>query len=179
MTDSFKDGLSYPWGNAKRLWNILWGLIPIVGMLALLGYIQIIVKSLAKGDTKGLPAFGSFGDNLVAGIKIIIFMIPTFAVLIALMFIPTIGEILYYALTLLVLPWLMINFLVKDEFGALWDIGKCFDAVFKNFGDYLLALIKTIVFAIIYFIASFVLVGIPCYMFGGNFYFVEFYRNNN
>lgn len=73
---------------------------------------------------------------------------------------------------------LMINLYVKNEFNALWELEKIFKMVFNNFIDYMIALLKTIGFTFIYIIASFVLVGFPCNMFGALYYYVDFYKRN-
>lgn len=179
MADNLKAGIIYPWNNASRLWNILWMLIPFLGALAIMGYVKEIVKSLATGNNKELPAFGNFWDNTLWGLKIIIFILPTAMVLGLIYVIPKIGALLYTLIALIMLPWLMINFYTKEKFSALWEIEKCFSSVTKNLGDYVVSLLKTIVYVIIYGLASFILIGIPCYTFGSMYYMAEFYKENH
>jgi hypothetical protein len=175
---TFEEGLKFPWGKAKRLWNILWILIPILGYFAIIGYTRKIILGLSKGNTKELPIFGNFWDNLKEGFMIFIYFIPTIIALMLIAEIPIIGEIIYWILTITMLPILMINLYVKNEFKAIWELEKVFKMVFKNFADYLMALLKTIGYGIIYIIGMIVLVGIPCYIFGMMYYLVDFYKRN-
>jgi len=175
---SFTKGLKYPWGNAKKLWNILWALIPVLGWLALIGYCQKIIQSLAKANFKGLPKFGSFWDNLGTGIVLLLKYIPTAAVIWIIGMIPVIGWIAAVAINIFILPWLFVNFMVKDKFSALWEIQKATNAVVKNIKAYVIAFVKTLVFTIIYGIASIILIGIPCLSFGSMTYLVDFYNHH-
>jgi hypothetical protein len=77
------------------------------------------------------------------------------------------------------LPWLTINFFVKDKFDALWELEKAFKIVTKNFTEYLLALVKTVIFCVIYYLLCFVLVGIPCLQFGSMYYLAKFYKDHH
>ena len=104
---SIKKGLQYPWKNRRRLWNILWLLIPLLGGFALSGYVKKIVKSMVTSPTDGLPEFGSFWDNLVLGLKIFLYFIPTYVVLYSIILIPILGKYIYFFLTL-------INLLLKQ-----------------------------------------------------------------
>ena len=174
--EHFIEGLKYPWKKPEKLLNILWILIPIVGFFAIMGYLKKIVIELSKGKKEGLPKFGKFVDNLGVGFMLFVYMIPTFIVLFIIQSTPFIGPILYLLIVLLALPWLVINLFVKGEFKALWELKEVYEVVTKRFTEYLIALLKTIVFGIIYGLASIVLIGIPCYMFGGYYYLIDFYR---
>lgn len=174
--DSLAAGIKYPWNNAKRLFNILWVLIPIIGWFALMGYIKAIVQELVKGNVSGLPAFGSFWDNLKEGFMVFIYMIPTMVILYVLMLIPIVGGLVGVFVELFILPWLIINFYVKSDFNALWELNKCFDKVFKNIETYLIALAKTMIYMVIYGLLSIILIGIPGYAFGSLYFMAEFYN---
>jgi hypothetical protein len=174
---SLKEGLKYPWNKASRLWYILWLLFPIFGWFALLGYFKRIVRELVKGNKKQLPEFGKFWENFKQGIMIFIFMIPTFLVMAIVGMIPFIGQVLSTLINVFLLPWLMINFFVKETFDSLWEIKKAFNIVFENAIDYIFAYLKTLIFSLIYILLCFVLVGIPCYLFGSSFYLAEFYKS--
>ncbi|MFT4304740.1 MAG: DUF4013 domain-containing protein [Candidatus Woesearchaeota archaeon] len=173
---SFGEGLKYPWKKPSRLWNILWILIPILGLFAIYGYIRKIILELSKGNKNELPEFGDFWENLKIGFMLFVYYIPTIIVLLLISYIPFIGNLLYFLLAFFLLPWLLINLYVKNEFMAIWEIEKAFNAVKNRFLDYLVAMIKTIGFGIIYGLASLVLIGIPCYMFGFTYYLVDFYK---
>ncbi len=173
------DGLRYPWGHARRLWNILWALLPILGWLALLGYVKKITNALVKGDKAGLPEFGSFSMNMKEGFWVFVKMIPLMIVVMVVQMVPLVGWLAYMLLAIFFVPYLAIHFLVRGDFAATFDYKAVIEHVFGNLKDYAVALLKTIVFYVVYFVLSFVLVGIPCLYFGSCFYLAEFYANNH
>ncbi len=73
---SFTDGLKYPWGVPKRLLNILWALIPILGWLALVSYSQSIIRAIVAGNKTSLPEFIGFGENLRKGFLLFVKSLP-------------------------------------------------------------------------------------------------------
>jgi hypothetical protein len=178
FSKEFKVGFNYPWGKASRLWNILWVLLPIFGWFALGGYCKKIVRSLVSGNTKELPVFGGFWNNFKEGVFIFVFMIPTMVVLMMLNLVPLVGQLAYFIAAIGLLPWLVINFFVKETFESLWEIEKAYNAVAKNIIEYLFMMLKSIVFVIVYGVLCIVLVGIPCLAFGHNFFIAEFYRRH-
>ncbi|MFC1728633.1 DUF4013 domain-containing protein [Nanoarchaeota archaeon] len=172
-------GLKYPWGEASRLWNILWILLPIFGWLALVGYLKKIVRSLVKGDTKKLPKMDPFWKSFVEGVVVAVFMIPTAIALGLINAVPFFGAIVGTLISIFLLPWLTINFFEKETFNALWEIKKGFNKVFDNAVEYIFVYLKTIVFAIIYTILMVVLVGIPCATFGRMYFLAAFYNKHH
>lgn len=175
---SFSKGMGYPWGNASRLWNILWGLIPILGILALIGYFQKIAQALAKKDFKGLPQFGKFWDNTSKGFVLFIKYLPLAVVLWIISSVPVIGKLASTIISIFILPWLVINFFVKDDFAALWEVKKAVNIVSKNLQDYVISFLKQFAYWIIYGIASIILIGIPCNVLGGYVFIVDFYNRH-
>lgn len=174
--NSLEKGLKYPWNKASKLWNILWVFLPIFGWFALAGYGKKIVRELILKQNKHLPAFGGFWNNFQQGVIIFVFFIPTWIVLSLINFIPFVGWIFYFFLTIFIIPWLTMNFFIKEKFAALWDIQKAFDVVFSHGKEYVFAFLKTIIFSVIYGLLSFVLVGIPAYVFGNMYFLAEFYK---
>lgn len=172
----FSEGLKYPWGKPKRLWNVLWILIPILGIFAIMGYGKKIVNSIVKGNKKELPQFGSFGENLGIGFMLFLKVIPILIVLMIVNFIPVIGQIIYLIIAIFFLPWLMINLMQKYTIASTFEFDKAANIVFNNFVEYLVILVKSVVYAAIYGILSIVLVGIPCSIFGKYIYLADFYR---
>jgi hypothetical protein len=71
------NGLKFPWINGVRLFNILWILVPLLGVFALYGYSKKIVQTIVSEKEKGLPKFGSFWENTKEGFMLFIKMIPT------------------------------------------------------------------------------------------------------
>lgn len=178
FSKDFKAGFSYPWGKASRLWNILWVLLPIFGWFALAGYGKKIARSLISGNTKELPAFGGFWNNFKEGLFVLVFMIPTFIVMGMISAIPLIGPVAYAVVSFGLVPWLSMNFFMKESFESLWEIKKAYRIVSTNIVEYLFAMLKTILYTIVYLVMCIVLVGIPCLAFGNNFFLAEFYRKN-
>lgn len=176
---SFSNGLKYPWGNAKRLWNILWILIPIIGWLALFGYMQSIVRAIVAGNKSYLPEFISFGDNLKRGLMLFLKIIPLMLAYVLVASIPYIGQLAGLVAEVFFLPYLVINLFVTDKFEESFNIKKTCNAVCNNLGDYLIAYLKTLGFGIIYLFLSIVLIGIPCLTFGKLFFLTEFYANHS
>jgi len=183
----FKSALKYPWGAPKRLWNILWILLPIIGWFALGGYGKKIVNSIVGGNTTELPEFGGFGDNFVVGFMLFLKMLPLMIIImlynLLLNAIVEVGIIYwplwlaYTAFLILIMPWIGINFLQKYTVASTFEFKTAANTVFGNFVEYIIALVKTIGYVIIYAILSIVLVGIPCMAFGQRLFIADFYAN--
>lgn len=173
----FKTGLKYPWGQPKRLWNILWFLLPIFGWFALGGYAKKIVNSIVKGNTKELPEFGQFWDNFVKGFMIFLKILPLMILLGVISIIPFIGKPFYWFASLFLVPWLVINLMEKYTLASTFEIENAAKAVFGNFVEYIMVLLRTLLYSIIYALLSIVLIGIPCLSFGKNIFIAEFYAS--
>ena len=173
---SVTEGLKYPWGNAKRQWNILWGLIPIYGWFALYGYMLRVIRSIVEGDTQGLPEFGSSWDNFVKGLVFVLMLIPIYFVVVLLNFIPFVGGILYFIAAIFFLPFIIIHLVVEDRFAASFDFRTWWDVVVGNLKEYFIAFIKSLVYFVVYGFLSIILVGIPGMFFAGNIFLADFYR---
>lgn len=176
---TFKEGLSYPWINGKRLWNILWILVPILGFFAIFGYTKKIVVNLVNKRLDGIPEFGKFWDNVSIGFSLFLRFIPLYLVIMIVNFIPDVGGILTALFQILFLPWLTINLFMKGTVKSTFEFETVMNVVFKNFGDYVVTFIKTAGYYLTYIVLSVVLVGIPCIYFGGYYYFADFYSRTS
>jgi len=78
-------------------------------------------------------------------------------------------------LKILVVPMLTINFFNKETVASLFEF-KILKAVFNNFGDYLMTILKSIGLALIFFAMWIILVGIPAGSFTKNIFLADFYR---
>lgn len=172
---AFSEGLEYPWGKAKRLWNILWALVPIVGILALIGYESKIVQAIVGGNKKGLPAFGSFKSNMKIGFFLVLKSLPLFGILWLIGQIGLVGKIINIIAYVFIVPYLVINLLHTNRIDAVFEIPKAIRAVFGNLGDYIRVVLRTILFVVIYGVLSMILIGIPCLEFGEYVYIADFY----
>ena len=180
---SFGDGMRYPWGKPKLLWNALWVIIPILGWFALMGYFRDIVRSIASGNRSSLPEFGKLGENFVNGFIVFVKLLPLYLVYnllsFVLAFIPVIGALAVLFVAIFIMPYLVLHFLVTDKFEDTFAVKKAWDAVLGDFVEYLLAYVRTIGYGFVYLLLSFVLVGIPCLMFGNTIYLVDWYAKHS
>jgi len=177
----FKTAFNYPFNRAKGMWNILWILIPIIGWLALGGYGIRIVKEFIKGKFKQLPTF-NFGSDLKLGFMMFLKAIPfilAYAAIVILLYWANIwvGVTVRVLFDILVLPILLINFFNKETVESLFEF-KIVKHVFKNFGDYILVLLKSLLLGLIFLIMWVVLIGIPAGTFTKNIFLADFYRRN-
>ena len=179
-TIDFKSAFKYPFNRAKGLLNILWLFLPIIGWFALFGYGITIVKHFLKNDFKHLPLM-DFKANLGLGfymfLKSIPFVIVLFVIQAMTSFIPMIGPLATWFISLFIVPILTINFFKKETVSSYFEFEKL-KYVFANFGDYVVALLKTIALTIIFFLMIIVLVGIPAGSFTKNIFFADFYRKS-
>jgi hypothetical protein len=171
----FSKGLIYPWNKPIRLLNILWFLIPVIGWLALVGYGANIIRSIVRGNTKELPIFGNFWENFKVGIMLFLRLIPLTIVVMALNIVPVIGQLASLLANLLLVPYLTMNVVMKRSLSASFEVQNAWSAVTKDFGGYVLTVLKSIAYLLIYGIASLVLVGIPCLAFGGYIFYADWF----
>lgn len=183
----FSKGLKYPWGAPNGLWNIFWMLLPIFGWFALGGYGKKIINSIVRGNTKTLPEFGGFWDNFVTGIMLFLKMLPLMAILIAFnLFLGSIKDmgvlswllwVAYISFSIFIMPWIGVNLMEKYTVASTFEFNTAAKTVFGNFVDYLIAMVKTIGYVIIYAVLIVVLIGIPCLVFGQKLFIANFYAN--
>ena len=175
MVLTFKEGMKYPWGKASRLWLALWLLLPIFGWFALGGYMKKIINSIVGGNTRELPAFGKFWDNFGTGFMLFLKILPLMIVVMLVSIIPIIGTLLEVLISLFLLPWLTVNLMQKYTVASTFEFQKAFEVVFGNFGEYIMVLIRSLFYGIIYALLILVLIGIPCSLFGKHIYIADFY----
>jgi hypothetical protein len=170
----FSDGFSYPFGNAKRMWNVLWLLLPIFGWFALGGYSVRIVGEWTKGKFKGLPEM-KFVDDMKLGVIMFVKAIPF--IVCYMVIVGVVGEVDFIGslVNLFVVPVLSINFVVKRTVASYFEF-KVLDSVFANFWDYVVSMLKCFVLGVIYLVLVIVLVGIPGSLFTKNIFIADFYR---
>lgn len=176
----FETAFKYPFKRAVGLLNILWIFLPIIGWFALGGYTITIIKHFIKGDFKELPKL-NFNRDISLGffmfLKAIPFMVIYALIQVGLGRFPYAGLIGLLFISLFILPMLIMNFFKKETVGSLFEFGKV-SAVFENFGEYLMVVLKSIALQIIFLIMIIVLVGIPAGSFTKNIFFADFYRKH-
>ncbi|RZD30618.1 MAG: hypothetical protein CXT77_04075 [uncultured DHVE6 group euryarchaeote] len=177
----FGEGLKYPWIRPKGLTNIFWALIPLLGPFIMLGYMVDIINSVVSGKkAQGLPTFRGFGDTLAEGFMYSLRVLPIFILVIILtgifgMVNDSLGQIIYFLILIFYFPLMIINVMVKKKLSATFEFKHIFGMVFKNFGGYIGALIKTSGYFFISGLLLFVLVGFPMSM-SGYVYFADLYK---
>ncbi|MDD3498037.1 MAG: DUF4013 domain-containing protein [Candidatus Moranbacteria bacterium] len=175
----FETAFKYPFNRAKGMWNILWIFVPIVGWFALGGYSVRIVKEFVGGKFDKLPSF-SFSNDLSLGFMMLIKAVP-FMVVYG-VFDAVVGKAGDITMTLanilvgvFVIPILSINFFNKETVASFFEF-KIVGDVFNNIGDYLMAVLKSILLSLVFLVLSLVLVGIPAGAFTKNIFLADFYR---
>lgn len=176
---TFKTAFSYPFNRAKGLWNILWIFFIIIGWFALGGYTIRIVKEFSKGKVKRLPKF-HFTSDLKLGFMMFIKSIPFVVVLMVVIGVISFidiwfGTIIRVLLEIFIVPILFIHFFNKETAGSLFEF-SIIKSVFRNLGDYIVVILKSILLVLIFLVMSIVLVGIPAGTFTENMFLADFYR---
>ncbi len=179
MTElDFKTAFKYPFNRPKGMWGILWILLPIIGWFVLAGYGVRRIQEFSKGKFKKLPAF-KFSSDLELGFSMFLKALPFALVYIAVSFgLTIINPFLRFfsvIFEIFAIPILFINFINKETIASFFEL-RIVRSVFNNFGDYLIALSKSILLGIVFLVMFVVLVGIPAGTFTKNIFLADFYR---
>ena len=172
----FKAAFHYPFNRAKGMWNILWILVPIIGWLALTGYGVRIIQEFCEGKFKQLPVF-QFKKDLKLGFFMFLKAIPFILVCIVIFSILSLLKLGYIntLMGIFIIPILTINFIKKMTISSFFEF-KILKFVFIHFGDYIVAVLKSILLAIVFVIMIIILVGLPALFFTKNMFLADFYR---
>ena len=174
----FGQAFTYPFRKFSRIFNILWLLVPIVGLFALYGYVVWITQKFIRGEYRQLPKF-HFGKNLKLGffmfLKGIPFSVAFTVILMLLGYLGAVGTIITVILSLFVYPMLIMNFMQHETVAAPFNI-KAIKPVFTHIGDYLISILKTIALYLIFLVMCFILIGIPALYFTPGIFLADFYR---
>lgn len=188
MANAVSDAIRYPFANLKRLFNYYW-IFTIIGILALLGYyikiMQLII--LKKNKDKELPEFGKFWENTKKGLPLFFIIFTLTLAMIALRLIarqiPVFGFVLVFASFYLgfIMPILIIQYALSENFSAGFDIGAASHLIFNNFWAYIVTLFRILIVSLIYLLASLLVVTliftIPANKFSQYYLFSQFYKN--
>jgi hypothetical protein len=175
---NFKTAFKYPFNRAKGMWNVLWILLPIIGWFALGGYGVRIIQEFSKGKFKKLPVL-KFKSDFKLGFFMFLKAIPFVLAYMLFMFVLNeIHSVLDHTRVLLeifIVPILTINFINKQTVGSFFEFKKL-KYVFTNLGDYIVAVLKSILLFIVFLVMCLILVGIPAMIFTENMFLADFYR---
>lgn len=160
-------------GGAVVVLGLIFGGLPITG------YLLDIMKAIASGRDKEMPAFGSYWQKYVPGFFYLLFSLILGVVMGIVMRIPVLGIILYIYVVLIT-PMLVMNYAVKRRFGAFFDIGLATKLVFGHFWAYVLMILKTIVVLLFWLVCSIPVITaiwtIPAMQVSSQFLIAQFYR---
>jgi hypothetical protein len=174
----FKSAFNYPFNKAKKMWNILWILLPIVGWFVLGGYGIRIIKEFSKGKFKQLPAL-KFKKDLNLGFMMFLKSLPFILIYIListlLIEISSWLEVVDIIFKIFAMPILFIHFFNKETIGSLFEF-KILKAVFDDIGDYVIVLLKSILLGLIFLVMTIILIGLPAGAFTKNIFLADFYR---
>src|SRR3989344_3909252 len=152
---SITDAVKYPFDNFKRLFNFYYVLIPILGLIALLGYCVKTIQSIMKRMDEELPEFGSFADNLRLGFPLAIIFV-------------------------IIAPILIMQHAQKGTIASGLDIIEATHMAATNFVDYIITYLKVLIVSVIFLIASIpivtLIVTVPASSFSKLLLFTDFYR---
>jgi hypothetical protein len=148
---SFERALGYPMKDPNWVKKVLIGglfsLIPIAGVLFLMGYTKRVFLELVRDENALIPEV-DFGNDLSAGLGVFgvgfcwaLMLIPTMVLLI----IPIIGPLAYFAIAGTVVPVAMMRYFVTGQFGAAFEFKAIFAFLKANTSNLLLLLAVTFV----------------------------------
>lgn len=174
--DSAWKFLSKDWEKTLKfvLFAGLFSLVPIVGALALSGLMVKLINGVVKKKDDIPDVFKDLGDNLMHGLKMLLFQfiiaIPIGAILtfmiggsmmsmdydvIVASLIGAVPVLIIIGLLyFLIVPALMCNYAVEKRFSAFFDFSTAFKAVFGKFGNFLRMFVILFVYMIVLGIIS-------------------------
>lgn len=177
-TISFSEALKYPFKTPARLLYILLLIVPIIGWLALFGYIVRIVNEFIEGRYEGLIKL-NFMEDLKLGFMVFLKALPFYIVYViilsAAMYInETLGNIISLLLGFFVIPMLAVNFFRKQTIESFFEF-DILNVVRDNLGEYVITMLKQYALVIIFMVLSIVLVGIPGMFFTNSIFVANMY----
>jgi len=142
FTYMFKDP---DWGVKMIIFSLFLLLLPtLIGVPFVVGYVVLAVKATAEGkDT--LPKWtGNWGNIFTAGLKYTVIMILWSVLGQVLLFVPFLGDVLnslWFWVTLVVSPVLLIKTAISKEFTEIFDLDWYLDFIQKNLVNIILVVI--------------------------------------
>ncbi|KKG07727.1 DUF4013 domain-containing protein [Methanosarcina sp. 2.H.A.1B.4] len=177
-TISFSEAVKYPFKVPQRLLYILLLFIPIIGWLALFGYVVRLVNEFIEGRYEGLIKL-DFMEDLKLGFMVFLKSLPFYiaytVVLFAAMYVnETLGNIVNLLLGFFVIPMLAVNFFRKQTVESFFEF-DILNVVRDNLGEYIITVLKQYALFIIFAVLSIVLVGIPAMFFTNSIFVANLY----
>jgi len=177
-TISFSEAFKYPFKTPARLLYILLLIVPIIGWLALFGYIVRLVNEFIEGRYEGLIKL-DFMEDLKLGFTVFLKALPfyiVYAIILAVVMYVSedLGNLVSLLLGFFVIPMLAVNFFRKQTIESFFEF-DVLNVVRDNFGEYVITVLKQYALVIIFLILSIVLVGIPAMFFTNSIFVANMY----
>lgn len=177
-TISFSEAFKYPFKTPARLLYILLLIVPIIGWLALFGYIVRLVNEFIEGRYEGLIKL-DFMEDLKLGFMVFLKALPFYIVYSIILFATTyvnetLGSLINLVLGFFVIPMLAVNFFRKQTVESFFEF-DVLNVVRDNFGEYVITVLKQYALVIIFMVLSVVLVGIPAMFFTNSIFVANMY----
>ena len=176
---TISEGFKYPFVRFRAIWSYWWILVPIIGYFSMLGYVRTIVKDVLKGNTKELPKFGSFWNNIGPGFMLFLLGAIYSVVYVILGVIPFLGVLLSICFSIISVV-LIIQYIESGKFEDGLNVVKATKVIINNIEGALLTLLKSIVVYLGFLVASVfiitLLVTLPGMTFSPIYLWADFYR---
>lgn len=150
---SIGQAFKYPFSNMKRFFNFFWIIVPIWGWFVVGGWALRIINEIRNGNSKEVPAIRPWEGLFSTGFFFIVFSLIISIVMQVLIWIPILGWIGYLYIAI-ISPALMMQFAKNVKFGEGLNIVEATKTTFKNFGSWILTLLKVILVTAVFLIAS-------------------------
>jgi hypothetical protein len=177
-TISFSEAFKYPFKTPKRLLYVLLLIVPIIGWLALFGYVVRLVNEFVEGRYEGLIKL-DFVEDLKLGFMVFLKALPFYIVyaiiLSAATYVnETFGSLINLLLGFFVIPMLVVNFFRKQTVESFFEF-DVLNVVRDNIGEYIITILKQYALVIIFLVLSIVLIGIPGMFFTNSIFVANMY----
>jgi hypothetical protein len=175
----FNDALKFPFSQFRRLWWYWLNLIPVLGWILFAGYSADIARAIVDKKAKGLPEFGAFGETFVTGLLYTVLAFAWSIIAQLFLYIPVVGWV-GYAFVLIIMPVLLLQYATSRKFTDGFNAVSATKLVFGNFWKYVVALLTLIGVALVWLVASVLIVTIPVTIpalaYGQLYVLARFYR---
>ena len=177
-TISFSEAFKYPFKTPKRLLYILLLIVPIIGWLALFGYIVRLINEFAEGRYEGLIKL-DFMEDIKLGLMMFLKALPFYIIYAIILYTATyvsetFGNLVSLLLGVFVIPMLAVNFFRKQTVESFFEF-DILNVVRDNLGEYIITVLKQYALGIVFLILSIVLVGIPGMFFTNSIFIANMY----
>lgn len=177
-TISFSEAFKYPFKTPKRLLYILLLIVPIIGWLALFGYIVRLINEFAEGRYEGLIKL-DFMEDIKLGLMMFLKALPFYIIYAIILYAATyvsetFGNLVSLLLGVFVIPMLAVNFFRKQTVESFFEF-DILNVVRDNLGEYIITVLKQYALGIVFLILSIVLVGIPGMFFTNSIFIANMY----